>query len=262
MLRYARLLWTQLRASLLVLMQYRGDFYINLLLAFFWTATALVPLMVLFEQRDRVAGWSFGEALIVVAWFNVLKGVLNAAIQPSLQQVVEHVRKGTLDFVLLKPADAQFLVSTARFELVKLSDCVAGFVILAYALRRLDLLPRLGDIMLTAVLLACAVAILYGVWVLVISLAFTFVKVDNLSYLFASIYDAARWPASVFKGPLAFVFTFVLPLALMTTYPAEALLGRLELGSAALAVGTALVFLVASRLLWLRSIRGYTSAGG
>jgi ABC-2 type transport system permease protein len=29
--------------------------------------------------------------------------------------VMDHIRKGTLDFVLLKPADAQFLVSTARF---------------------------------------------------------------------------------------------------------------------------------------------------
>ncbi len=53
------------------------------------------------------------------------------------------------------------------------------------------------------------------------SAAFYVVKVDNLTYLFESIFDAARWPASVFRGVLRVVFTFVIPLALMTTYPAR-----------------------------------------
>ncbi len=261
-LRYVRLFGVQLHASLLLAMQYRLDFFGNLILSAFWTASALVPLLVLFEQRDSIAGWSWGEALVVVAWFNVLKGVLNSAIQPSLIQVVEHIRKGTLDFVLLKPADAQFLVSTARFELQQLADSVAGLAILGYALTQLGRLPGPGSIAATLFLLLCAVAILYSIWILVISLAFVFVKVDNLSYLFQSIYDAARWPSSVFRGFFALVFTFVLPLALMTTYPALAVLGRLSPPQLLLPLAIAAAFFTLARLVWLRAIRGYTSAGG
>jgi ABC-2 type transport system permease protein len=105
-------------------------------------------------------------------------------------------------------------------------------------------------------------AILYAIWILVVSLAFVFVKVDNLSYLFLSIYDAARWPASVFRGGFALLFTFVLPLALMTTYPALAVLGRIEAVQVVTPIGVAAAFLVAARLVWLRAIRRYTSAGG
>ena len=86
------------------------------------------------------------------------------------------------------------------------------------------------------------------------------VKVDNLSFLFLSIFDAARWPADVFRGVLRFVFTVVVPLALMTTYPARALLGTLAPAHGALVLLGALAFSAVARFVWLRSIGHYTSA--
>lgn len=262
MRRYLQLLRVQLRASALLTMQYRVDFLIDAVMSLFWTASALVPLLVLFGQRKTVVGWTWPEALIVVAWFTVLKGVLDGAIQPALQNVVEHIRKGTLDFILLKPADAQFLVSTARFEVWKGADVIGGLALLGWALIELRHVPSLWAVLATVALLGGAVAILYSLWIVVVSLAFYVVKIDNLSYLFASIYDAARWPASVYRGVLSIVFTFVIPLAVMTTFPALAILGRLgPMRLAAALVGSAL-FSLAARAVWLRSIRHYTSAGG
>jgi ABC-2 type transport system permease protein len=103
--------------------------------------------------------------------------------------------------------------------------------------------------------------ILYSVWILVISAAFFVVKVDNLSYLFVSIFDAARWPADVFRGVLRAIFTFVVPLAIMTTFPARALLGK-DFGpaDAAGALAGAVAFAGFARFVWLRSIGRYTSA--
>jgi ABC-2 type transport system permease protein len=262
MTRYARLLGIQLRASLLLAAQYRVDFFVDCAMALFWTVTALVPLVVLYQQRPSVAGWTWPEALVVVAWFTVLKGFLDGAVRPSLGAVVEHVRKGTLDFILLKPADAQFLVSTARFDLFAFTNVLGGLAILAWALHLLHRVPGPGAIAATVLLLGGATAILYAMWILVVSLAFVFVKVDNLSYLFASIYDAARWPRDVFRGIVAFVFTFVVPLVVMTTYPALAILGKLDVARGAAAIAGAIVALVVARLAWTRAISRYTSAGG
>jgi ABC-2 type transport system permease protein len=262
MLRYARLLGVQLRASLLLAVQYRVDFALDALMSLFWTATAIVPLMVLYQQRPTVAGWTWPESLIVVAWFTCLKGVLDGAIRPSLGNVVEHIRKGTLDFILLKPADAQFLVSTARFELFRFVNVAGGLALLVWAFRALGRVPSAGAIAWTALLLAGATAILYAMWILIVCLAFVVVKVDNLSFLFASIYDAARWPSSVFRGMWAIVFTFVVPLTLMTTFPARAILGTLDGKSALAALGASVVALVVARGVWVRSIARYTSAGG
>ncbi len=261
MLRYLRLLRIQIRASAATAMQYRVDFLVQGGVALFWTTWSLVPLLVVFGQREGVAGWSFDEALVVVGWFMVMKGILEGAVNPSLASVVEHIRKGTLDFVLLKPADAQFLVSTQKFAPWRIVDAVAGIVLFAVAFARLGRWPGPKDVFAAVLLLGCAALILYSLWILVISAAFFVVKVDNLSFLFVSIFDAARWPVDVFRGVLRLVFTFLVPLAIMTTFPARALLGKSfgPLDAAAALVG-AVLFAAFARLVWLRSIGRYTSA--
>lgn len=260
MKRYLRLLAVQLRASSLLAMQYRGDFLLDGLISLFWTATALAPLFVVYAERQFIAGWSFGESLLVIGWFTLLQGILEGAINPSLAGVVEHIRKGTLDFVLLKPADAQFLVSTARFLPWRAINVVVALGIFVYAFSLLGRAPSILGLAAAGVLLATSVLLLYSLWILTVAAAFYVVKVDNLTYFFTSIFDAARWPASVFRGVLAFVFTFVIPLALMTTYPAEAMLGRLPLRALLGAVAGACAFAFLSRRVWLKSIGRYTSA--
>jgi ABC-2 type transport system permease protein len=258
--RYLRLLAVQLRASTALALQYRLEFFGQGALALLWTTWSLVPLLVVFSDRPGVAGWSFDEALVVMGWFTLMKGVLEGAVNPSLASVVEHIRKGTLDFVLLKPADAQFLVSTARFMPWRIVDVLAGLAIFGVAFHRMGRWPTPGAVAAALMLLFCATLVLYSLWILVISAAFYLVKIDNLSFLFASIYDAARWPVDVFRGFFRLLFTFVIPLALLTSYPALALLGKLDLSVAAQALGGSLVFAVASRLVWIRSIGKYTSA--
>jgi len=258
--RYARLLRVQVGMSAVAAMQYRVDFLVRGLIAFLWSAVTLVPILVVFSVRDALAGWSFAEALIVVAWFSLLRSVLEGAVSPSLTAVVEHVRKGTLDFVLLKPADAQFLVSTAKFEPWRVVDAVGALVVFVYAFAKLGRWPSLPHVLLALVFLALAVVILYSIWILVVSAAFWVVKVDNLSYLFGSLFDVGRWPISVFKGALRAAFTFVFPVALMTTYPALALLGRMDARTAVLALVGGVVFAAVARRVWKRALGMYTSA--
>jgi ABC-2 type transport system permease protein len=262
--RYAGLFGTQLRMSSLAAMQYRVDFVTRGLVAFLWSALTLIPLLVVFRVREEVAGWSFGEALVVTGWFTLLRAVLEGAVSPSLTAVVEHVRKGTLDFILLKPADAQFLVSTAKFEPWRVVDVVGALVIFGYAFAKLGRLPSLAHVAAALLFLALAIVILYSIWILVVSAAFWVVKVDNLSYLFGSLFDVGRWPIDVlrgvWRGTLLVMFTVVFPVALMTTYPARALLGRLDLKAATLALAGGLAFTVVARRVWRRALAMYTSA--
>ncbi|MGZ6131415.1 MAG: ABC transporter permease [Myxococcaceae bacterium] len=258
--RYWQLFRVQVRSSVLLGLQYRADFILDGLVSLFWTLTALVPLFTVFHLRDSLAGWSFEEALVVTGWFTLLEAILEGAINPSLTAVVEHIRKGTLDFVLLKPADAQFLVSTARFEPWRSTNVVTAVVLWVVAFVRMGRLPSLPGSCAAVLLLVVATALLYSLWILTVSAAFYVVKIDNLTNLFNSIFDAARWPVQVFRGLMRWVFTFIVPLALMTTFPAEAMLGRLPLPALAWSVVGAGAFGWLSRRVWLSSIARYTSA--
>jgi ABC-2 type transport system permease protein len=260
MLRYLRLLAFELRLSITVSAQYRWNFLIDGGVSLLWTALGLVPLYVAFHARPAIQGWTYERALVVVAWFTLLKGILDGAVNPSLLAVVDQIRQGTLDFVLMKPADAQFLVSTSRFELWKGLDALASFAIFAWAFHLIGRVPGVGDVAVAIALLGCATLVLYSLWILVIAAAFWVVKLDNLAYLFNSIFDFARWPVSIFRGALRLVFTFIIPLGIMTTYPALALLGALSPRTAIFSAAGALVFATVARAVWTRAIGHYTSA--
>ncbi|MHB1843723.1 MAG: ABC transporter permease [Deltaproteobacteria bacterium] len=258
--RYLRLFAAQLRIAGLATLQYRADFFTDGVLSLFWLLVNLAPLAVVYAKRPTLAGWSFPEALVVIGWFTVLKGFLDGAINPCLTAIVEHIRKGTLDFVLLKPADAQFLVSTAKLSPWRGLDAFGGLLLLGYAFVRLHRLPSPAAIGAALLLLAAALALLYSLWILAVSAAFWVVRLDNLAFLFGSVFDAARWPVSVFRGGFRFLFTFVIPLAILTTYPALALLGRLDLHTGLAAVGGAFAFFALARLVWRGALGHYTSA--
>ena len=257
---YVRLLGVSARASIVTSMQYRADFLVQGLMGLGWSAIALIPLLVLYGQRPEVAGWSFGPALLVIGMFTIMRGILEGAINPSLLAVVERIRTGAFDYTLLKPADAQFLVSTTRFELWRAIDVVGGVGVLVWGFVVIGEAPSVGAVAAALLLMLGAVAVMYSLWILIVAAAFWVVRLDNLTYLLGSIFDAGRWPIQVFRGGWRFVFTFIIPLALMTTYPAMALRGILAPSTLAACIGGAAVFFLVSRGVWTLALRGYTSA--
>ncbi len=258
--RSYRVLRALAHASVALTLQYRLEALGEALLSLLWLATALVPIWVVFGNRGAVEGWSYPEMLLVLAWFTLLKSFLEGAINPSLLTVIAHVRQGTLDFVLLKPADAQLLVSFSKVEPSRLVDFCSAFALFGWAFHRLQRIPSALELGAGFLLLLAGLSVLYSIAILVISIAFIAVRVDNLIFLFGSIFDLARWPSTIFRGGLAFIFTYVLPLALMTTYPALALLGKLRLSTALGALLGAALFAAAARIAWRASLRRYTSA--
>ena len=132
--RYLRLLAIQLRVSVAQAIAYRADFIIQGVMSALWLGLTLLPLIVLYSGRDSVNGWDAPSALIVMAYFSALRAILEGIVSPSLVDLVEKIRTGSFDYVLLKPVDAQLVVSTSRQEPWKVLDLVGAIVLVIYAL--------------------------------------------------------------------------------------------------------------------------------
>jgi ABC-2 type transport system permease protein len=260
MSRYFTLFTTQLRTSVATAMQYRANFLIEIVLSGAWLGIALLPLIVLFEQRDTVGGWDQSSALIVMAYFMAVKAIMEGMVTPSLVSLVEKIRSGAFDYVLLKPVDAQFMVSTAGYEPQKAIDLIGAFVLAGYAFSQRGVWPTGGQIGVGLLLLVSGVLAMYSLWIICAAASFWVVRLDNLIYLLMAIFDTARWPIHVFRGAWRFLFTFIIPVAIMTTFPAMALLGTLSTRTTLLTLGGSIAMLGVSRLIWRSAIRNYTSA--
>jgi ABC-2 type transport system permease protein len=262
MARSLQIVRVLVRASVLGSLQYRAEFFFDAVRSVFDATWTLVPLLVVFGARSTIAGWNVNEALLVTAWFTLMKALLEGVMTPSLVATIEQIRRGTFDFVLVKPVDAQLWASVGKVEISSISDVVVAFAMGSVSLVRLHHVPTLPQAGTALLLTLSGIAILYALNVLALSVAFFVARIDNLAYLLAALFDAARWPAGIFRGGMRIFFTFVLPLGLMTTYPPLALLGRLSGRAVIVALVIAALALVIARLVWLRSLAAYRSAGG
>lgn len=247
------------RASLLTAMQYRSDFLLDTFTGLLRMLAAVAPIFLVFEQVDQVGGWAMPDMVLVAGLYFFMHALLAGFVEPNLGEIVEAIRTGTLDFVLLKPADAQLLVSVRRLQPAPLWDLVGATVLMGWALARLPT-PAPVDVLAAIVLAASGMAAMYGLWLLAICTSFFFVRVDNLRYLLWSIADAGRWPLPIFARWVQFVLVVIVPVGVITTFPALALRGTWSIGVLILGVVVGIGFVVVSRAAWRASLRSYTSA--
>ncbi len=255
-----RLLWLFFRIGVMGELAYRANFAIQILQSLLQLGTALAGLAVVFSYTDTLGGWHPEEILALVGVYLLVGGVIGLVIQPSMETFIESVREGTLDFALTKPEDAQLLVSVQSVEIWQLIDIALGIAVLAIALFRLG--ERLGPLQAAAFIgmLLAGGAIVYSFWLILATLSFWFVRVENILVIFQSMYEAGRWPVSLYPGWLRFGLTFLVPVAFATTIPTQALTGRLNSETLVGAVALAAAMLVVSRLVWRIGIRHYSGA--
>jgi len=250
------------RLNLAEELQYRANFVASVLGTVFWIVTALLTLAVFFSHTTRLGGWDYWEVVVLLGVFNALTGVIEAVLRPGIGRLAGEVRSGGLDLVLAKPVDPQGFVSFRRLDIWRLTDVVLGLALAGYALHRLGRTPSLAQLAAFALALASAAVVVYALWVVLMSLAFWFVSVENLSVLFDAVYEGARYPVSAYPDALRFLFVYLIPIAWTTTIPASALTGRLgpEIGVvAALVAGVAFAL---ARLVWRAALKRYTGASG
>lgn len=257
-----RLFWG---TSIAAEMEYRANFLFALLSSVLNLGASVFTLRLFFQNGSNLGGWSWPEALVVMGMFTLLQGFSAAFLQPNLTRVVEHVRQGTLDFVLLKPVDPQLWLSLRRVSPWGLPDMALGLGLVVLGAQQATAASdgevtayAIGALLVSAV---SSVAILYSLWFLMATTTVWFVQIYNVTEVLRALLDAGRFPIDAFPaGAYRFVFTFVVPVAFMTSVPARALLG--SVGSEWLlgAMGLALGLLLATRLFFKFALRYYTSA--
>jgi ABC-2 type transport system permease protein len=259
-MRYLRLLWTYLRVGAMGELAYRANFLVQLVESIIELGTAVAGLAVIFSYTRTLGGWTPDEVLALVGIFFMVGGAIRLVIQPSMQRLVESVRDGSFDFTLAKPEDAQAISSVQSVDVWKLADVGLGIVVLGVALARMGARFGAGGALAFLASLAAGGVIVYSFWILLAATAFWFVRVENILVVFQSVYEAGRWPVSIYPGWLRFGLTFIVPVAFAVTVPAEALTRRLSWWTIGLAWAVALVLAVGARLLWKAGLRRYAGA--
>jgi ABC-2 type transport system permease protein len=259
-MRALRLGWLYFRVGSMNELQYRANFFLQLLQSVIAVVTALVVLAVVYSHTEELNGWSQSELVVLTGIQLLLGGLIGMSIQPNMQRLMEEVRDGKLDFALTKPEDSQVLVSVREVRIWRAVDIVSGAAVLAYGIAGLDRDVGVVDSILFVALLAVGALMIYCFWLLISTLAFWIVNVWEIAELFQGIYFTGRFPVTIYPAWLRFGLTFLVPIAFAITVPAEAVTSRLDWGTVALAFGFAVALFAFTRRWWRYGLRFYSGA--
>ncbi len=259
-MNYLRLLAAFFWVSAISELAYRVNFVWQLFQSLLSLGVSLAGLGVIFSYTKTLGGWRPDEILALVGVYFLVGGLIGLVIQPSMEQFIESVRDGKLDFTLTKPADAQLIVSIRQVDIWRLIDIVLGLAVLAIALIQLG--EKVGGWQVGAfvLMLIAGGVIVYSFFLILATLSFWLVRVENILMIFQSMYEAGRWPISLYPGWLRYGLTFIIPVAFATTVPAEALTGRLTWQTLLGAVVLAILLFAVSRAFWRVGLRRYSGA--
>ncbi|MBE8998774.1 MULTISPECIES: ABC transporter permease [unclassified Nostoc] len=254
-LKVLRLFWGAAIASEL---EYRVNFFVATLTSLGNLAGSLFGLFLFYRTGYTFSGWSWEAALVVLGIFTLLQGFSATFLASNLNRIVRHVQEGTLDFILLKPIRSQFWLSTHTLSPWGLPDLIFGSIIIGYAGKRLGV--GINGYLLGVLPLLFSFVILYSLWFMLGSMSIWFVKIYNVTEVLRGLLEAGRYPIAAYPTAYRFFFTFVMPVAFLTTVPAQALLGRSEISWLIGAAILAVVLFFVSTWFWRFALRFYTSA--
>ena len=251
------------RVSIQNFAAYRFDLAVRLAMSLLHLGTELVIVWTIFENTDALAGWRWQHLLVLVGVYRIVAGGIRMSIVPNMRRVLEDIHAGTLDFVLMRPVNSQLLVSIREFAFWRLTDVILGAVVAV-----IGCVELIGHVPLAAgltfvLMLATAYAIVYSVWLMLATLCFWFVRIQNIEMIFWNVFEAGRFPIVIYRPSIQWCLTFIIPLAFITTFPASTLFGDASLlpawvplgWMAPIAVAIAAVMLLISGWFWRFGLR-------
>jgi ABC-2 type transport system permease protein len=249
-----------MRASL----TYRTSFWVMAVGGALITGLDFVGLWLMFQTIDVLGGFTLTEVGLLYGATGLGIGIADLLIG-SVEQIGGHVRRGTLDAMMVRPVPLLVQVCADQFQLRRVSRIAQALVVFAWAAWYVDWTP-------TRVLVAVSMVVSGTVIFFAAFVAFSCVQfwtTDASEFANAFTYGGntiTQYPLTVFPRELVKALTFVLPLAFVNWYPCLYLLGRddpfglpewLQFASPL----AALLSVAVAGVVWRAGVRQYTSTG-
>lgn len=259
---YFRLILRFMRASFQEEAAYRANLFINLLHSLLNLVTGMLGVIVIFGQVQNVHGWSLPATLALLGVYLMVSALRGLFIGPGLEALAGmegEIWSGSFDFTALRPVNTQFLVSLRKWRLFALFDLLLGAAVTDIAAQMMGATLSAGQLLGFLLALLAGVLILYAFLLTFAALIFWAPGV-LFTWIFDGIFQMARYPLGMYPGWLRLVLTWIVPVGVITTIPAQALIGTLDAGGMVLALGLALALTLAASLFFRRGLKRYASA--
>ncbi|MEY2725328.1 MAG: hypothetical protein RLZZ458_1195 [Planctomycetota bacterium] len=268
---HLRLLCLLARNSLIREMMFPANFLIQVVTRLFWFAARIVLFQLIYLETDSIREWSRDEYFAFMATGMLINSLVEAFFMPNCAAFCESIRTGRLDLVLTRPVDAQFLVSLQRINPAMATQTLLAVALLLLSLNRLNWPITAVTAGLFVFYVAVATAFFYSLMITTACTSIWFGRNQGLYDFWFYITIFAQYPRSIYDGAdpsrfeageaLQFAFSWIIPILLVVTIPAQTITGTAtdpRFATAMLLL--TLTCLLLSRRVFLWSLNAYRGA--
>lgn len=240
---------------------FKGNFLLWILVECLWFGLQLCFIGVLYLHTNRIGTWTQWQVVMLVGASQFIQQTFQAFFLINCTNLSELVRTGKLDFLLLLPVNTRFVVSFRQVDLGSFVNAALGAAVMGYAARKLHLALTAGQVAAFFGLCVAGILIHYSLMFLLASISFWTVRAQGIVWGYYNLFNVARLPDEAFHGLFKALFTFVVPMLLVSNVPVRLLVNKLTSpGPLLLLILMGLVCFAVSALGWRASLRRYTSA--
>ena len=239
---------------------FKGNFLLWIVVELLWFALQLSFISVLYLHTENIGTWTKWQVVMLVGASHFIQQVFQGFFLVNCSNLSELVRTGKFDFLLLLPVNTRFVVSLRQVDLGAFVTAGSSLAVMIYAARQLHLVPSTMHILGFLALCVTGILIHYSLMFLLATISFWTVRAQGIVWGYYNLFNIARMPDEAFSGVFKAVFTFALPMLLVSNVPVRLLVDKFSPASALLLVGMSLACFVVSEFGWRASLRRYTSA--
>ncbi|MHC5109733.1 MAG: ABC transporter permease [Planctomycetota bacterium] len=264
MARYARILHRFLLNSLIREMSFRGHFFAEIVGHVAWLGMLLIFVEVIYRNTADIKGWSQYQYIFLLGTHMMITRLFETLFFSNCWRVSELVRTGNLDFVLVRPANTQFLLSLERIDYSALANVPVALILCAYGAAGQGVSITVVKVLLFLLLVAAGVLILYSLLFMFAVTSVWMIRQTGVDHLWFYAMSLARYPAEIYKsfvgGALFFVLVFILPILMVSNLPANVVVRTFSPWMVAYIVGISFVLLGVSSAVFNLALKSYRSA--
>lgn len=242
-------------------MMFQSNFVLWIVVELLWFGLQLSFISVLYMHTDQIGTWTRWEVIMLTGASHFIQQVFQAFFLVNCTNLSELVRTGKLDFLLLLPVNTRFALSFRQVDLGSFVNAASAVGVMVYAGSRMHLAPTPMQIAGFMVFCLAGIAIHYSLMFLLASISFWTVRAQGIVWGYYNLFQVARLPDEAFGGIFKAVFTFALPMLLVSNVPVRLLVDKLSSPRPlVLLLAMAVACFAVSEWGWRVSLRRYTSA--
>ena len=230
------------------------------------TGAEFLAILILFDRFGTLEEWNLPEVAFFYGLVNVTFAIADAASR-GFDTFGVMVKSGDFDRLLLRPRSTVVQIIGQELTLRRVGRLGQGLAVLLWASATLDFGWTPAKAALFGGAVVGGVAMFSGLVVLQATLAFwTTESLEIMNTVTYGGVETAQFPLTIYRPWFRRFFTFVVPLACISYFPALAIMGRPDaLGSPVwlqyLSPLVGLGFLLMSLRVWEFGVRHYRSTG-